>query len=383
MANYSTLAVLLNTTEGMTVLRNNVKQDNGTDTVTGVNWFIFNGVTATTIYVSGNSWMGFGVSSQQLKVWQRDAALWSLYRQEGTIGSTKFLKLRWEGYSYPYTTAANDSLKYEVFLFDTGDIYLNFFTVPDNSYTGTKALVCGGSTYSFTVTASTPIEYSFYTQNETGSAWSVVQERYPVVITYVSEGTAIYTYSDIGISSIASSYIGWTESAPEGTSVAVSVSTDGENYTLVTNGGNIASLGSTLSTLYIKVALATTDTSISPSISDLHVTIQSEDDVYCIVLMMVGTRRFCSNVGYLTVAYDVALGNLAGQGGPVASFSVTFLPEDLIAKPHQNDQEHLEIENISAEGDRIRIYYTDSQLNEHLEISNITAVGTLIDVDDI
>ena len=129
MANFASLDSLLNTTAGMDVLRNNVKQDDGTDTITGVSWFKFNNVVAASLYASGNSWIGFGATLEQLKVWRRDTAMFYLYRQEGTIGSTKFLKIRWEGYSHYSTTDVSDALKYEVFLFDDVGLYLNIVSV--------------------------------------------------------------------------------------------------------------------------------------------------------------------------------------------------------------------------------------------------------------
>ena len=41
-------------TSNMTVLRNHSKQDDGTDSITGVSWFSFKGNTVNTIYASGN-----------------------------------------------------------------------------------------------------------------------------------------------------------------------------------------------------------------------------------------------------------------------------------------------------------------------------------------
>lgn len=82
-SSYSDLTDLLDTTEGMTVIRNNSKNDDGTDTVKGVDWFRFNGVAASNLYVSGNMWVGFGTSSEQMKVWRRDTNVYYVYRQEG------------------------------------------------------------------------------------------------------------------------------------------------------------------------------------------------------------------------------------------------------------------------------------------------------------
>ena len=68
---------------GMTTHRNNVKNDDSTITISGVDWFKFNGVTASNIYASGNHWIGIGTNSEQLKVCRRDGAMYSLYSQEG------------------------------------------------------------------------------------------------------------------------------------------------------------------------------------------------------------------------------------------------------------------------------------------------------------
>ena len=383
MANFASLDLLLDTTVGMEVLRNNVKQDDGTDTITGVSWFKFNNVVAASLYASGNSWIGFGAALEQLKVWRRDTAMFYLYRQEGTIGSTKFLKIRWEGYSHYSTTDVSDALKYEVFLFEDGGLYLNFITVPDSSYVGTNQLVCVSNAYSFSVSASTPIEYSFYPQDATGSTWLVAQERYPVHGSYVSSGNAVYTFSEINAANVVMSELSWTEDIPEGTELEVSVSTDGVTYTPIGNHSEIVSSGEALTSLYIKVEMSTTDVTVTPSLSELFVLVQDADDVYSIILDMVPKKRFCSSAGQISIVYNAEIGNLAGICGPVDSFNVTFSPEDLISKPHQNPQEHLEITNITADGDLIRIYYSDTKCDERLEIASITAVGTLTNINDI
>lgn len=102
-----------------------------------------------------------------------------------------------------------------------------------------------------------------------------------------------------------------------------------------------------------------------------------------ILLEIQSNNRFESVIGNLTITYDKSLGNLVGYGGPVESFSINFAPEDLIWKGDQNPQEHLEITNITADGDLIRICYSDTKCDEHLEITNITAVGTLTNIDNI
>lgn len=100
--NYNSIEEILSAgTTNMTVIRNDSKQDDGTDSITGVPWFTYNGTVASTIYASGNSWLGFGSTSEHLKVNRRDGAMYYLYREEGTLyGYYNFLKIRWAGYSY-------------------------------------------------------------------------------------------------------------------------------------------------------------------------------------------------------------------------------------------------------------------------------------------
>ena len=64
MLDYGTIEDILKSTDNMEILRNNSLQDDGTDVVTGVDWFQYNGVVASTIYVSGNSWIGFGANTE-------------------------------------------------------------------------------------------------------------------------------------------------------------------------------------------------------------------------------------------------------------------------------------------------------------------------------
>ena len=85
MADYVMLEDIFETTENMTVLRDNRLNDDGTDTVTGVDWFRFRETTAASFYVSGNSWIGIGQNSEQLKISRRDADLYTLKREEGTL----------------------------------------------------------------------------------------------------------------------------------------------------------------------------------------------------------------------------------------------------------------------------------------------------------
>ena len=123
MFDYGTIDDLLKNTEHIEILRNNSLQDDGTDTVKGVDWFQYKGKTASTLYVSGNSWIGFGENTEQLKIVRRDTDLMTLRREEGTIwGTYKFLRIRWEGYSVHSNRIDATRMIWDAILFDTGEI---------------------------------------------------------------------------------------------------------------------------------------------------------------------------------------------------------------------------------------------------------------------
>ena len=100
----------------------NSGRDEGTDILDGVSWFRFNNVITDKLYVNGNNWIGFGVSSEQLKICNRDGATHNIYRMETELdGGIKLLKIRVEGYKYFAASEAHESqIKYELFLFHNG-----------------------------------------------------------------------------------------------------------------------------------------------------------------------------------------------------------------------------------------------------------------------
>jgi len=386
MANYANLQAAIDAgITNMTAKRNNSKNDDNTDTIaTGITWFYFNSVQVTNLYVSGNSWIGFGASSEHLKVNRRDAAVWYEYTETGTIGTYKFLKLRWVGYSAYSATSDANLQQYDVFLLDNGQIYLNWFDVPTSYFDGTRALVCGSVTTTFAATSGTACEYTFTpTDAAIGTGWSVASGRPNLVVDHKTSGSAIFTATGI-TGTMAASSIGWTESKPDGTTLTVSVSTDGTNYSSVTNGGALLMAGTVLdnATIYIKVEMATTDATVTPTLSNLSISLQSAEDRYSIVLEMQPLERFESAAGNITVAY--AGGSLMGEGGPVAAFTQSFSPSDLAYKGDQNDAEHIEM-SVTATGTLTRIYYIDMAPQDmgHIEISSITATGTLTNVNDL
>lgn len=192
MADTVSFDSLLDTTAGMTAVVNNKKHDDDVVSVTGVDWFTYAGKTASTIYVSGNNFIGFGQNAEQLKIWRRDGAIYYVYRQEGTLTSGKrFLKIRVEGYVYYSSTSSSYALKYEVFLIEGQTLFINVVQVPtDNSYTGTSSITDGNSTTNLNISVSSTVPISILVKNA-----GVSQE-----ITYKK-------YSDLVIASITVSKI--------------------------------------------------------------------------------------------------------------------------------------------------------------------------------
>jgi len=171
MANYNTISEMLEAgVTNATAIRNNSYNDSGTDTFTGVDWFTFHGVTASTIYASGNTWFGFGTNTNQLNVDYRDAASYYVYREEGILaGAFKFLKMRWSGRAH----YSNNSywITYDVILWETGDISLHMIQIPTSYNNGTYSLV-DGTTYNYTVSNEFP-DVTFY---RTDNGWVVKNE---------------------------------------------------------------------------------------------------------------------------------------------------------------------------------------------------------------
>lgn len=179
MADTVSFDSLLNTTAGMTAIVNNTKHDDDVVSVTGVDWFTYAGKTASTIYVSGNNFIGFGKNAEQLKIWRRDGAIYYIYRQEGTLTSgKKFLKIRVEGYVYYSSTSSSYALKYEVFLIDGQTLFINVIQIPtSSSYTGTSSITDGKTTTSLNISVSSTVPISILVKNA-GVSQTVSYEKF-------------------------------------------------------------------------------------------------------------------------------------------------------------------------------------------------------------
>lgn len=182
MADTVSFDSLLNTRAGMTAIVNNVRKGNTIINVTGVDWFTYAGRTTSTIYVNGNSWIGFGNSTaQHLEICYRYkiGVIYYIYRQEGVLESgKKFLKIRIEGYTHDSSTLPAYTLKYEVFLIEGQTLFINVIKRPTNrGYIGTSIITDGSTTKTLTITTSTAVPIYILVENA-GSAQKVSYEKY-------------------------------------------------------------------------------------------------------------------------------------------------------------------------------------------------------------
>ena len=178
MLDYGTIDEILSSRD-MTYIRNNSLNDDGTDTVAGVDWFKYKGRAASTLYISGNSWIGFGENAEHLRIVRRDTDLMTLKREEGTMwGVYRFLHIRWEGFSVHGNRIEDTRMNWDCILFDTGDICVSFDLIPTNgSYLAESNLITGNGTIPFTPLTGKSI--SFKAQDENGMAF--VLQNHPLV----------------------------------------------------------------------------------------------------------------------------------------------------------------------------------------------------------
>ena len=200
---------------------------------------------------------------------------------------------------------------------------------------------------------------------------------------FLLDGEVITPTSHIvGVPKIRSDMrIVWSEDKPAGTGITVEYSTDSEQvlWTEVSNGETIT----VEADFQIRVTLETSDNQLEPVLTDLWLeNIEVSQDT--LLLTMNPLSRFNNVEGVLTVAYDATVGTLSGVGGPVASFSEEFAPDGLIKKPNPNDEERIEISEITGAGNLIRIYYTESKTgDDRIEISDISATGVFTHINDL
>lgn len=137
--------------------------------------------------------------------------------------------------------------------------------------------------------------------------------------------------------------IKWEDTVPEDTTLAIET---GVNESALTPPGtwvgqtkgdlisNIPEGDLTGKYLWIRYALGTSDTAITPSVTEPVWLEEETADPTKILITMQQAKRFNNIEGNLTVAYNNILGDLQGTGGHVQSFEHSFLPVELEPVPN-------------------------------------------------
>lgn len=139
MANYNSIEELVSGIENATQLVSGTKYDDNSYTVDGVPAFVkYKGTSVSTMYANGNSYIGFGTDAEHFKFNRRDAAMYNLWKEEGTYLDTySFFRIRWGGmgnynsYGDPYKQT------FDLLIFDTGDVMFYAVDIPTSYYNGT------------------------------------------------------------------------------------------------------------------------------------------------------------------------------------------------------------------------------------------------------
>lgn len=141
MANYKSVDEIVASVANATQLVNNTKYDENSYTISGFPDFVkYKGVSVSTIYANGNSWIGFDAENEHFKFNRRDAAMYNLWTEEGTILDTyRFFRVRWGGvckydaYGSPYFQT------FDLIIFDTGDVMFYAVSIPTSYYDGVNS----------------------------------------------------------------------------------------------------------------------------------------------------------------------------------------------------------------------------------------------------
>lgn len=187
--------------ENMTALVNNTGYDDNVYTADGADWLTYNNAAVAKVYVSGNTFFGFGANAEHLKVNRQDTKMWYLYREEGTLYNYyHFLKFRWSGYSRYNQTGSSHKMTYDVILWDNGMISLHMVDIPSANYNGTFSLTAA-ETVTYTAPTADSLDVTFTPTDETHTVYTAENVLADIQLPYdrkylVRSGSTLYTVTD-------------------------------------------------------------------------------------------------------------------------------------------------------------------------------------------
>lgn len=161
--NYSTMPVCI---------LNNVKNDDGTVNTSFIDFvWSYNNSDVTTVYYNGNSWIGLGGTSENVRLNRRDAAIYYAYMRNAVLtdyNNLKAVQIVWGG-SSAYSSTIDQW--WELWLFENGDAMIHCKQL--GNYTGGTSAF-----YDVTYTPSTGSYHSFYRQDAAGTSWTLEDAIY-------------------------------------------------------------------------------------------------------------------------------------------------------------------------------------------------------------
>lgn len=139
MANYKSIDEIFAGVENSTQLVNVTKYDDNSYAISSVPDFVkYKGEAVTTMYANGNSYLGFGTDAEHFKYNRRDAAMYNLWKEEGTyIDTYRFFRVRWGGMGNYNSYGGPYAQTFDIVIFDTGDVMFYAVDIPTSYYNGT------------------------------------------------------------------------------------------------------------------------------------------------------------------------------------------------------------------------------------------------------
>ncbi|WP_039652128.1 hypothetical protein [Clostridium tyrobutyricum] len=136
--------------------------------------FFYNGVNCrTTINISGNSWIGFTGSAEQLKINRRDAGADNIYYAKEIVNGRSTFRIRWEGHQI-YSSWGTFDLIWEIILFDDSAMVLVIDKIPNIGTNSFANPVLGNTA----LTLENSKSYAFIPGQDQGKAYTVKEGSY-------------------------------------------------------------------------------------------------------------------------------------------------------------------------------------------------------------
>lgn len=173
MGMYSSSLISPNGNSGMTLL-----SSHNDDTIVkfpdiGFDFF-YNGVNCrTTINISGNSWVGFTGSNEQLKINRRDAGADNIYYANETVNNKPTFRIRWEGHQ-SYSTWGTLDLVWELIIFNDSAMVLVIEKIPNTGTNSFENPIIGTTI----LTLADNKSYAFIPSQDQGKSYTVQEGSY-------------------------------------------------------------------------------------------------------------------------------------------------------------------------------------------------------------